>query len=101
MINRKKFVFANIVLGIIVSVAIALTGCTRQTMTKEFGGTTEIDLDAGLKLEEITWKDKDNLWILTRPMREDEQAEEHCFKESSAFGIVEGKVIIREHELEE
>lgn len=90
-----------LIITVIASLAVAFTGCTQQTMTREFGGTTKIDLDPGLKLEEITWKDEDSLWLLTRPMRPDEQAEEHCFKESSAFGIIEGTVIIREYELEE
>ena len=84
---------------IVAATALLLVGCTQQTMTREFGGTTIIDLDAGQKLEEITWKDEDSLWILTRPMREDEQAEQHSFKENSAFGIIEGEVIIKEYNL--
>lgn len=66
-----------------------------QARTKNFGGNTTITLDPGLKLEEITWKDE-SLWYLTRPMREDESAETHTFKESSNMGIMEGTVTIIE-----
>ena len=76
---------------------LVLVGCTEQTMTREFGGTTEIDLDPGKKLEEITWKDEDSLWILTRDMKDDEEPEVHHFEESSAFGLIEGEVIITEY----
>ncbi len=47
---------------------IGLTGC--QGIAKNYGGDISLELEAGLKLEEITWKD-DSLWYLTRPMRED------------------------------
>ena len=54
-----------------------------------------IELPKGQKLEEITWKDAD-LWYLTRPMREDENAETHTFQESTEFGVLEGTVTIIE-----
>ena len=54
-----------------------------------------IELPKGQKLEEITWKDAD-LWYLTRPMREDENAEIHTFQESTEFGVFEGTVTIIE-----
>ena len=88
---KKKMIVVGLLL------ALTITGCTKQTMTREFGGDMTIDLDKGKKLEEITWKDEDSLWILTRPMKDDEEAETHVFKESSAFGIIEGSVTIVEH----
>ena len=51
-------------------------------------------LKPGVKLEEITWKD-DDLWYLTRPMRDNESAETHTFDQSTDFGF-EGQVIIIE-----
>lgn len=60
----------------------------------------KLDLEPGVKLELITWKE-DSLWYLTRPMREDEVAETHIYKQSSEFGIFEGSVIIIGHELED
>lgn len=86
---------------IIVSLSIAIIftlsfcGC-EQTMTKSFGGSMTITLEPNQKLEMITWKDDDSLWYLTRPMREDEEAETHIFEQSSEFGIFEGTVTIIE-----
>ena len=73
--------------------ALALSGC--NSVAKNFGGTVTVNLDEGRKLEEVTWKD-DSLWILTRPMREDETAETYEFKQDSNFGIIEGKVVLVE-----
>lgn len=73
---------------------IGLTGC--QGITKNYGGDISLELEAGLKLEEITWKD-DSLWYLTRPMREDELPETHVFRQSSEWGIFEGTVTVIEH----
>ena len=73
---------------------IGLTGC--QGIAKNYGGDISLELEAGLKLEEITWKD-DSLWYLTRPMREDELPETHVFRQSSEWGIFEGTVTVIEH----
>lgn len=73
---------------------IGLTGC--QRIAKNYGGDISLELEAGLKLEEITWKD-DSLWYLTRPMREDELPETHVFRQSSEWGIFEGTVTVIEH----
>lgn len=91
---KKKI--ATIILCTVV-LAGSLTAC--QSATKSFGGTTTLNLDPGLKLEEITWKD-DDLWYLTRPMRADEVAETHTFNQSTDFGF-EGEVIVIEHNKEE
>lgn len=73
--------------------AMLLTGC--QSMARSFGGTHTIELPKNEKLELITWKD-DELWYLTRPMREGEEPEIWTYQESANFGVVEGKVIIKE-----
>lgn len=78
--------------------AIFLIGC-EQGMTKSLGGSMEIKLDPGVKLEMITWKD-DSLWYLTRPMTEDDKPETHTFQQSSEFGVFEGTVVIIESEVE-
>ena len=54
-----------------------------------------IELEPNEKLEMITWKEE-SLWYLTRPMREDEEAETHVYKQSSEFGVFEGTVTIVE-----
>lgn len=75
--------------------SLSLCGCTEQSMTREFGGSMELELPANQKLEEITWKD-DTLWYLTRPMHEDEEAETHIFQASSSWGVFEGTVTVIE-----
>lgn len=85
--KKKLFVIA------VLSATLCLTGC--QYATKNFGGSMTIKLDPNVKLEEITWKD-DSLWYLTRPMREDEEAETHQFKQKSEFGTIEGTVTVVE-----
>lgn len=75
---------------------ISLCGCTEQHMTQTYGGKMSIVLEPGLKLEEITWKGENNLWILSRPIRDGEEIETHTFQESSSWGIWEGTVTIIE-----
>lgn len=110
----KKIFIAAATIG---SLLVLLTGCTDTEMTgnstseqsatgssalgqsiaRDFGGTTTIELEPNLKLEEITWKD-DDLWYLTRPMREDEEPETHTFIEKGGLGTVfdGGTVIVVE-----
>lgn len=93
--KRKHFVLLSMFCVLFIATSLLTTGC--QSVTKNYGGTTEITLDPGLKLEEITWKN-DSLWYLTRPMRDDETAETHTFSESSNLGVFEGTVIIIEQD---
>lgn len=90
---KKKI---SLLLGVILSISL-LTGC--QGAAKSWGGSMTLDLPKDQKLEEITWKD-DSLWYLTRPMREDEEAETHTFQQSSEFGVFEGTVTVIEHKTE-
>ncbi len=87
---RKK-IFAVILMLL---AAASLFGC--QTAARNLGGTVEVELKPGQKLEMITWKDG-SLWYLTRPMRPGEKAETHTFNQSSEFGIIEGAVIVIEY----
>ena len=70
---------------------VLVIGCTSQQMAKGFGGSMTVDLPPGQKLVVATWKNSD-LWYLTRPMRDGENAEVQSFRESSSFGIMEGVV---------
>lgn len=79
----------------ILVLSLSLCGCTEQSITREFGGSTTLELPVNQKLEEITWKG-DNLWYLTRPMREDEEAEIHTFQASTSWGVFEGTVTVIE-----
>lgn len=85
-----------IVFFILVILIIVVCMFRPQNVAKNFGGNMTVDLPADTKLEEITWKD-DSLWYLTRPMRDDEEAEVHTFQQSSNFGVFEGTVTIVEH----
>ena len=96
--NTKKLFIAA---AVTCSLLALLAGCSdaemagnnrlEQSFARDFGGTTTITLEPNLKLEEITWKD-DDLWYLTRPMREDEEPE------TGGFGTVfdGGTVIVVE-----
>jgi hypothetical protein len=72
-----------------------LIGCTEQQRAKQLGGTAHLDLECGQKLVNATWKVK-SLWYLTRPMLTGERPETYRFHESSAFGLLEGTVVIKE-----
>lgn len=72
--------------------------CSGQGRARNWGGEMTITLDPGVKLEEITWKDDDTLWYVTRPMREDEFAETHVFQADTVFGVFEGEITIVEQE---
>lgn len=90
---------AAIIVATVCLLLALLTGCgdVKQSLARDFGGTTTVNLGPNLKLEEITWKD-DDLWYLTRPMREDEEPETHTFTEKGGLGTVfdGGTVIVVE-----
>ena len=80
---------------LMVSEAVFLTGCSRNTMAKSFGGTMKVELPAGKKLVNATWKDNE-FWYLTRDMHPGETAENWEFHEKSPRGYHEGTVLIIE-----
>lgn len=86
---KKKMLFASL------SIIMCLSGCGQDLVTS-YGVEMTIELPANQKLEEIIWKDYNDLWYLTRPMREDEDAETHTFQQSSNWGIFEGTITIIE-----
>ena len=87
-----------VAVAIIATLLFIFRACSAQGRARNYGGEMTITLDPGVKLEEITWKDDDNLWYLTRPMREDEHAETHVFEADTVFGVFEGKITIIEQE---
>ena len=88
----KKVV--TIVLALLL-VACCFVGCTEQMQIRSFGGDGTVNLPAGKKLVNATWKES-NLWVLTRQMRADEVPESYLFQESSSFGIMEGSITFNE-----
>ena len=75
---------------------LALTAsCTENARVKTFGGTGVINLPAGQKLVNITWKET-QVWYLTRKMKPEETPETYQFQEESGWGVVEGTYVIHE-----
>lgn len=93
--SSKLRAVALMALGL-VPVLFGTTACTDNEMAKNFGGTMTVDLDAGKKLENVTWKENE-LWLLTRDMRPGENAEKWEFNEKSSYGVLEGTIKINEH----
>ncbi len=89
----KKYVLSLI---FVLLITVFLIGCTQNEITKSYGGNMTIELPSDTKLEEITWKEN-SIWYLTRPMRDDEEAETHTFQQDSPYGIIEGTVTIVEY----
>lgn len=90
---KKLILVLLLVLGI-----VSLTGC--NYVAKNFGGTITIDLEKGQKLTNVSWKD-DSLWYLTREMKEGETPDTYTYQQDSNFGVFEGKVIFKEHDMKE
>jgi len=85
----------RIILILTAILCIALTSCTEQQRTREFGGKMEIRLPAGQELMEVTWKEND-IFYLTRPMAPDYVPVTKTFQESSSWGVMESTVLFIE-----
>lgn len=66
-------------------------------VAKMVGGTGSITLPPRTKLVLMTWKGND-AWVLTRPFRDGEKAEEYTYQESSTFGVMQATIKIKEQE---
>lgn len=64
------------------------TACTQQGITRKFGGITTIQLAPGEALVNVSWKEH-SLWVLVKT------GDHHEYREYSAFGLIQGKVIIK------
>lgn len=82
-------------LFLILLLSVFTFSCTENQRAKNWGGTVTVELPKGKKLVEATWKE-DNLWYLTRDMKEGETAETFEFIEDSSFGVMKGKIIFVE-----
>lgn len=83
----------------VILAALITCGCTENQRARNYGGSMTVKIEKGQKVVNATWKGADgtgNLWILTRPMRTNETAEVLVFQEKSTFGVMEGKVILKE-----
>lgn len=84
----------HVIMSIVV--AFLVIGCTDTQRAKQFGGKMIIDLPAGKKFVNATWKDA-NLWYVTRDRNSNESIETFELTEASNFGIMQGVVIFKEH----
>jgi hypothetical protein len=99
--NRGEFAdFAPIFMLVVVLFLVICRSCSNQGMTRSWGGEMDMYLDPNRKLVEVTWKD-DSIWYLTKPMTDDDIAEEYEFAESSVMGLLEGTLRIHETKLDE
>jgi len=75
-------------------VVVTLFSCTANERARNYGGTEHITLNKGERLVNVTWKQDDNLWVLTK--QDSTKPSTYSFKEKSSFGVLEGEVIITE-----
>lgn len=80
---------------IVLLLALGPFACTEQQRAKKYGGSATINLPPGKKLVVATWKEA-NLWLLVRERRENEEPERFEFRESSSWGVLEGRIEIVE-----
>lgn len=75
---------------ILLAILIGLMSCNENQRARNFGGTETIKLEPNEKFINISWK-QDNLWIVVQ----DTITGIYYAKEKSAYGVMEGKVIIQ------
>lgn len=80
---------------IAVAVALSLTSCTENVRVKRFGGSGDIELNPGQKLDMVTWKGN-ALWILTSNRPDSVKPQTYQFSEKSSWGVIEGNYTIIE-----
>lgn len=74
---------------------LGLSGCTSNEISRQLGGSQTLFVSCNQKVVNVTWKEVD-LWYVTRPMRDDEQAEVFTFQEKSSYGLMEGRIVLQE-----
>ena len=75
--------------------SLLVMACTENERAKRFGDTLVIDVPAGHKVIEATWKDN-QLWYLTEEMDSSYVPKAKTFKEKSDFGVLEGTIVFKE-----
>ena len=66
-------------------------------VAKDIGGTSTVTLPPKTKVVLVTWKNN-SMWMLTRPFRAGDKAEEYTYQELSTLGIIEARIKIKECE---
>jgi hypothetical protein len=92
----EKWKKITVITFLVITVACLLMSGCGQMWAKKWGGTINITLNPGERLEMITWKEGGNLWLQVRARGLEEKAIRHEFREYSNLGLVEGKVVVQE-----
>ena len=77
-------------LVVILVVMIGLSSCTENGRARRFGGTEEVSLKPNEIVLNVTWKDSE-IWVCTK----DTLTNVVYFREKSAWGVLEGTVVIK------
>ena len=85
----------KLLIVLMTAATLFIVSCTGNIRSKQFGGTSTLNLPKGQKLVMVTWKEA-SLWYLTKPMTLKDSVETYTFEEESSYGILNGKVIIHE-----
>ena len=93
--SRKEIFIVGGILAIILGLFVAIITGNHWT-TRQFGGNEELHLPVNKKLVNVTWRNS-SLWILVRPMKQQEVPEVYDLMQDSNLGIMEGNVHIIEH----
>ena len=70
---------------------LELVSCTDNARARHFGGTEEISLKPNEVVLNVTWKGSNEMWICTK----DTTTGVTYFREKSAWGVLEGTVILK------
>ncbi len=73
---------------------LGLISCTDNARARVWGGTETVNLEPGVRLVNVTWKEGASLWILTK--KDTTKPSTYSFSEKSSLGVMEGQVIIKE-----
>ena len=91
----KKILSTLIVIGCLIGGFLIFHSCDNPKIARSFGGTVTINVDPGYKVTEATWK-QNGLWYFIEPMEETYTPKTKYLKESSEYGMLEGKVVFKE-----
>lgn len=79
---------------ILALVIFLLFSCTANQRARNWGGTETVNLEAGQRVVNVTWKGESDMWILTK--QDTTKPTTYTFQEKSTYGVMEGKVVLIE-----
>jgi hypothetical protein len=66
----------------IILIGVSVLSCTDNQKAKRFGGTVDYHIASNRKLVNVTWKDENDLWVLTRPMKPEDSVDTLIFQQN-------------------